>query len=258
MPVRLLFLLALIGGCAHLPTDVSTEGLPNFQHVSDRVYSGGQPDGPGFANLANCGIRTVVSVDGAAPDVAAARAAGMRYIHIPISYDGVPSVARLSLAQVLATTEAPWYVHCHHGHHRAPAAAAILAMFAEEIQRDEALRVLARAGTSPDYLGLWEAVRASQPPAADASLPPLQESAPVPDLAGSMARIDRIFDRLKAAPLPQDALLLQEEFREAHRLLPADAPDTLRQGLLHSIKQSARLDSARKLDCRSCHNQFRD
>jgi protein tyrosine phosphatase (PTP) superfamily phosphohydrolase (DUF442 family) len=254
---RICLLLFLVG-CTHPSAKFATEGLPNLRRVSPQVYSGGQPEGPGFANLAKCGFRTVVSVDGAKPDLEAARAAGLRYVHIPISYDGVPETAQLALAQVLASTDGPWYVHCHHGRHRAPAAAVFLAMFASEIDTSEALRLLESAGTNPDYQGLWQAVREFQPLPETAELPPLVESAPVDNLVEAMARIDRLFDSLKADPNPRTALLLREEFRESHRLLPPDAPDELRQGLIESEAHAATVDDALKLNCKTCHRQFRD
>lgn len=200
----------------------------------------------------------MVSVDGALPDLASAKAAGLRYVHIPLSYDGVPEAAQLALAKVHATTEGPWYVHCHHGRHRAPAAAAILAMFAKSLDHTAAEALLTRAGTSPDYTGLWQAVRDYQPPPPTQPLPQLVESAEVADLAAAMARIDRLFDELKEKPDPLKALLIREEFREAHRLLADDAPDALREGLATSEKQAATVQGALAIDCKSCHRQYRD
>ena len=46
-----------------------------------------------FAELAELGVRTVVSVDGAKPQADAARHHGLRYVHIPIGYDGVSEEA---------------------------------------------------------------------------------------------------------------------------------------------------------------------
>lgn len=58
---------------------------PNLQHVSANVWSGGAPESDeAFASLNELGIRTIVSVDGARPDVAAARRYGLRYVNIPI------------------------------------------------------------------------------------------------------------------------------------------------------------------------------
>ena len=63
--------------------------LPDrFRQISRGVFSGAQPlHADHFASLRALGIDTLVSVDGAVPDVETARRFGLRYIHIPIGYD---------------------------------------------------------------------------------------------------------------------------------------------------------------------------
>jgi protein tyrosine phosphatase (PTP) superfamily phosphohydrolase (DUF442 family) len=257
-PLKALIPILLLVGCAHPPDKLASEDLPNLHRADSRIFSGGQPTRSGFATLAERGVRTIVSVDGAAPDVAAARAAGLRYIHIPIGYDGVPKPAQLALAGVAASSQGPWYVHCHHGKHRAPVAAAILGMLATELSRTKALGLLERAGTGRDYEGLWQAVRDFQPPPIDATLPSLHETVETSDLVAAMARIDRLFDQHKLTPRPQTALLLREEFREARRLLSADAHPDLRRGLADSESRAATVKGALSIDCKSCHRRFRE
>ena len=70
-------------------------------------------------------MQTVISVDGAKPDLEAARKHGLRYVHLPHGYDGVPAPRGDELAIALRTLEGPIYVHCHHGKHRSPAAAGV-------------------------------------------------------------------------------------------------------------------------------------
>ena len=69
--------------------------------VSEKLYSGAAPEGDrGFSTLQALGIRTVITVDGARPDVAIARRFGLRYVHLPFGYDGCPSPRALeSFAQ---------------------------------------------------------------------------------------------------------------------------------------------------------------
>ena len=250
--------ILLLVGCAYSPANLGGKDLPNLHRVDSRIFSGGQPAGSGFAKLAKRGVRTIVSVDGAAPDLASARAAGLRYIHIPIGYDGVPEPAQLALAAVAASSQSPWYVHCHHGKHRAPVAAAILGMLATELSQPKALGLLERAGTGRDYQGLWQAVRDFRQPPSDATLPSLHETVETSDLVAAMARIDRLFDQHKLTPRPQTALLLREEFREAARLLSADAPPDLRRGLADSERRAATVKGALSIDCKSCHRRFRE
>src|SRR5690349_9452889 len=70
---------------------IDTRHLPNAVRIHAKVFSGGLPDGEaGFAELQELGIKTVISVDGAKPDVATAKKHGLRYVHMPHGYDGVP------------------------------------------------------------------------------------------------------------------------------------------------------------------------
>ena len=66
-------------------------GLHNVFPIGDKVFSGSSPEGrAGFESLHAMGIRTIISVDGAKPHVDLAREQGLRYVHIPIGYDGLP------------------------------------------------------------------------------------------------------------------------------------------------------------------------
>ncbi|MEM7262874.1 MAG: hypothetical protein AAF488_12855, partial [Planctomycetota bacterium] len=99
------------------------------------LYSGGEPAGEvAFAALARLGVRTVVSVDAALPNADLARRYGLETVHIPIGYDGVHADAALALTAVARTRPGPYFVHCHHGVHRGPAAVAIMGSFASGCQ----------------------------------------------------------------------------------------------------------------------------
>ena len=257
--------------------------------VSDRLYSGSEPEGDkGFAALTGLGIKTVVSVDGARPDVKVARQNGLRYIHIPIGYDGVPDRAAAALARAAREAEGPLYVHCHHGRHRGPAAAAIACIATNAAQGKEALKILELAGTGREYSGLWRDVEAYHPPSADAQFPELVEIAEVGSFAAAMASVDRDWDNLKLcreanwqtpeshpdlAPL-QVALLLREALSEARRITPAGRFDEqfrtwlaeaeTRAAAIETQLKAANLEEAgrqsRLLDqsCKQCHAKFRN
>ena len=47
------------------------------------------------------GVKTVISVDGAKPDVDLAKKHGMRYVHLPHGYDGVPDDRAKELAKAV-------------------------------------------------------------------------------------------------------------------------------------------------------------
>ncbi|MBU6208995.1 MAG: hypothetical protein KGR22_03710, partial [Planctomycetes bacterium] len=58
-------------------------GLHNLVAFHDDVWSGSVPEGDaGFDSLTSLGVRTIISVDGALPDLERARARGMRYVHL--------------------------------------------------------------------------------------------------------------------------------------------------------------------------------
>jgi protein tyrosine phosphatase (PTP) superfamily phosphohydrolase (DUF442 family) len=218
------------------PEPIALPGTENPFRLSPRLYSGGDPRGDAaFAALRGLGVRTIISVDGAAPDVEAARRAGLRYVHLPIGYDGVPREQALRIIQAVRKAGGPVYIHCHHGKHRGPAAAAVCGMATEGWTHDEATAWLRQAGTSDDYEGLFEAARTFEPPTAEelaAVGDDLPERSAVPALVDLMVKIDAGWDRLKALRAagfrppaeqpdldpPHEALLLAEQYREALRL----------------------------------------
>jgi protein tyrosine phosphatase (PTP) superfamily phosphohydrolase (DUF442 family) len=151
------------------PETLTVPGVHNVWRITPTVYSGSSPEGAaGFAGLRALGVRTVVSVDGAEPDVALAEQHGLRYVHVPIGYDGVPRDRALQLAQVLRTLPGPVFVHCHHGKHRGPAAAmAACRLLDPRWDADRARRWLEQAGTDPHYRGLYADVAQTTPATTD-------------------------------------------------------------------------------------------
>jgi protein tyrosine phosphatase (PTP) superfamily phosphohydrolase (DUF442 family) len=274
------------------PTPVEVEGLHNVYRLSARLYSGSGPEGDaGFAALRALGVKTVISVDGAAPDAATAGRYGLRYVHVPVSYDGIPREKAWRMARAARDLPGPVYVHCHHGQHRGPAAAAcVLLALDPSFTRDDAAAWLAQAGTDPRYRGLIELPRTlPRPSAADLDALPADFPAvvAVPDLTRLMVAIDARWDHLKAAKAagwkappghpdidpPHEALQLLELYREAGRL-----PDVTRRGegflaLLQEAEQATgELEKALRGDvgaaqaafeqsqalCGRCHTKYRD
>src|SRR5262245_46397548 len=73
------------------PEKINEPTLPNAFRLHTKVISGGQPDGElAFAKLKELGVKTIISVDGARPEVELAKKYGLRYVHLPHGYDGVP------------------------------------------------------------------------------------------------------------------------------------------------------------------------
>jgi len=174
--------------------------LSNAYRFSDKVITGAQPLGKAaFQALKELGVKTVISVDGARPDLALAKKSGLRYIHLPIGYDGVPADCASALAKAILELDGPLYVHCHRGTHRGPAAAATACVVAGILSNDEALARMKVVGTSAHYLGLWASAREAKPvPAQDLKQLKVEfkEVAPVPKLAEAMVQLDGVFERL--------------------------------------------------------------
>jgi protein tyrosine phosphatase (PTP) superfamily phosphohydrolase (DUF442 family) len=264
------------------------DGIHNLMKVSNRMYSGSEPHGEeGFASLAKLGVKTVISVDGAKPNVEIAKQYGIRYVHIPIGYAGVPEDAGLSLMRAVTEVDTPIYVHCHHGKHRGPAAAAVACVAAGDLTNKDAIKVLERAGTSKDYQGLWRDVKDFVPPPAGAKLPELVETAEVGSFVAAMSQVDRAFDNLKlcrdakwSAPPEepdlaptQEALLLMEGLHEAGRNLEDGHDEQFKKWLAEAETQATELRNdlqtnnadaatARLLglenSCKQCHQKYRD
>ena len=237
-PLFLAVLVTWICGAAatEQPHPVETIALHNVFQLADGIYSGNSPDSEAaFRELQKLGVKTIISVDGAKPNVALARKFGMRYVHLPIGYGGVPRARAVELAKAAQTADGPLYVHCHHGKHRGPAAAAAVCRATQSWSAEKADGFLKQAGTSLDYAGLYRDVRFSRPPSAEelARVPrEFPEAAKTPDIVNVMVEIDEHFAALKTAqkagwrevPVPQ-ATLLWELVREHAR-----DPQTARQG----------------------------
>ncbi len=263
-------------------------GLQNLLKITDKIYSGGEPaNSEAFSSIVRLGVKTVVSVDGAQPDVETARKYGLRYIHIPIGYDGIEASACLSLTRLVKDVEGPYYIHCHHGAHRGPAAAAIAGIAEGNIDNKDAHDILELAGTSENYVGLWRDVENFQVPDQNVKLPDLVEKAEVSSLAAAMAEIDRSYDNLKLCRIVnwntppdhpdlvpvQEVGLLKEGLREAARnqiqeydkqfeksLLEAELFAQNIEEMLHAkdlIKAEEQFLNLKQA-CKSCHKKYRN
>ena len=261
--------------------------IENVHPLTPQLISGGQPKGDAaFSKLAEMGVKTIVSVDGGKPELELAKKHGLRYVHIPIGYDGVDADAQASLTRLMREAEGPIFIHCHHGKHRGPAAAAVACMAAGDMNREQAAEFMKLAGTGKEYKGLWRDVTAFTPLPADATLPPLVEAVHEESLAGAMAGLDRAWDGMKLcqaagwktpeghADLAPDhqGLLVWEGLVESRRMA-AGADPQLVKCLDEAVAEAAQLrqsiqagDGAAstrhfkqvEAACARCHEQYRN
>ena len=182
------------------PDKVEVDGLHNVLRIADQLYSGSGPDSEkSFASLRKLGIKTVISVDGARPNLELAKKHGLRYVHVPIGYNGMSHSQVVRLAKAVKEVPGPIYIHCHHGKHRGPTAAAVAQLCADEnCKVATALEILKKAGTDPKYKGLFASIRNFQRPSnrelASVGVPP--EAVRAAGLTQAMVSIDNTWDHL--------------------------------------------------------------
>ena len=276
---------------AVLTADGAPVGLPRYMKCTDKIGQGAQPEGEvAFQNLAALGYTTALSVDGAEPAVDLAARYGIRYVHLPIGYDGVPADRARMIVKAVETSPGPVYIHCHHGKHRGPTAVAI-ALIAAGYTNSQALEHLVRSGTSPHYAGLYRDIREFSAPSVSelARLPEEFPSRVHPDgVVEVMVGVSHRFELLKAsrgagwtAPEnhpdvdpPHEARMLWEQYRELSRLGRAgdkganffvllrngeEAAVDLEQALRRGDAEGSNKAYGRvRQNCQSCHADFRD
>lgn len=179
-------------------------GIHNAVAYHDGFISGSAPEGDiAFDTLKSMGIRTIITVDGAVPDVAAAESRGIRYIHLPIGYNGFDEARKLQLARAVrdAMANGPVYMHCHHGKHRSAGAAGAVAVSLGWASPDAMVERMKVSGTAPNYTGLYRCTSESKPLAKetiDAVAPNFPSISKPNDFVGAMVETDEVFDHLKA------------------------------------------------------------
>lgn len=280
-----------------MPEKVDAAHLPNVFRLHEKVLSGGQPEGEAaFQELQVLGVKTVISVDGARPDVDLAKKYGLRYVHLPHGYDGVPERRVKELARAVRDLPGPVYIHCHHGKHRSPAAATVACVSTGLLSSSQALMALKTAGTSENYRGLYQSVESArllESRLLDSLPGEFPETAALPPMAEAMVSIEHHFDHLKkfaadgwkldpehpALTPAHEALLLREQYTELLRTdevqkKPEEFQRILREGEAATLELESLLRNevsadmaARKVaavfstltqGCSTCHKTFRD
>ncbi len=294
--------------CSTEQSDEMSEGLPHLIEIGRylktkppdvQTFCGGKPaDQNGFQSLASLGVRTVVSVDASPPRLDIACKFGLQYVHIPLAYSGIDGMQVEALARVLLERPAPIYIHCHHGQHRAPAAAACALVAIGHLDAEQAVEFMQRAGTGSQYQGLYESVKQVRPVDPTARLPELFESVAMESLSSRMAQVEEYWEQFEQTlqesaaskkQLAHQSLLLAEGLREIHRQFERPEEDgkpdrrdarlrrdfwqayeTSRQiqvrvaesldseQVLSKDRQLMQLSKQLQTQCQSCHQSFRN
>lgn len=276
------------------PTVVDQAHLHNAHVVTDKVISGAQPEGEAsFKALQELGVKTILSVDGAAPDVETARKYGLRYVHMPITYSGVTDDEGRAIAKSLVELPGPIYVHCHHGKHRSAAAVAVACVYNGTLQPQQTQSVLQTFGTGKNYLGLWKAALEAKPLSPE-ELAGIKneyvETAKLATFTEAMVGADQHWDHVKQMKeigwrVPPDhpdldpaheVLQANEHLREAARLpTTAARPEDFRKILDDAEQTTGKLSELLRAEptdakaadalyqratesCAACHKVYRD
>lgn len=197
---------------------VDMPGLLNVVAYHDGYWSGSVPYGDeGFATLAAMGVKTVISVDGAEPEVETATKYGIKYIHLPIMYSGFTEERKLELARATrdSVRAGPTYIHCHHGKHRSAGAAGAAAVSLGWATPEEMVARMKVSGTAAGYKGLYACTTNATPVSMsvlDAVPADFPEVAKPQGYVKGMVEIDHVTEHLK-------------EIETAGWSVPKDHPD---------------------------------
>jgi hypothetical protein len=281
------------------PTETTPRDYPGLHNVVGYhagFVTGSLPEGDaGFDSLAAMGVKTIVNVDGAPGDVERASARGIRYVHLPIGYNGFDEPRRRELMRAVrdGTRTGGVYLHCHHGKHRAPAAAGAVAVGLGWLTPEAAIERMKIAGTGPNYQGLYACtaaatlVPATEIDAVAADFPAVSKPQ---GFVKSMLEIDQTADHLKAIekagwnpPADHPDLVPAAEagrLADLHRLLvggpyaarkpagfttmltaTASHAQSLEDMIASGEKDAAKLSERFKIvmaSCKECHAKYRD
>jgi protein tyrosine phosphatase (PTP) superfamily phosphohydrolase (DUF442 family) len=216
-------------------------GLSHVFRLGDSIYSGSSPeDGVAFESLKRLGVNTIISVEAYPPDAELARQHGMRYVHLPITFHGIPHEVVVGLVRASRELPGSYYVHSHHGRSRGPAAAiALWRCLDKHITAEQADATLRLIDGTRAFPGLHDSLRSIRVPTEAelaATKSDLPEATAVPPMARSMSEIDRMWDRVATPASDRNSTTIAfqlstaydiiEQFREAAEL--RDATDAMK------------------------------
>ncbi len=111
--------------------DGNPAGVSNFGRVTETFLRGGEVTADGLKNLHSIGVRTIVDLrDDPEPEEAeVCRQLGLTYYSFPLTGHEAPDPATMQkVLDLITKADAPIYVHCSGGKHRAGTACAMYRM----------------------------------------------------------------------------------------------------------------------------------
>jgi protein tyrosine phosphatase (PTP) superfamily phosphohydrolase (DUF442 family) len=140
------------------------EGVQNVYRLSPRILTGGKPEGEiGFSELQKLGVKTIVSVTDSPPDQDTAEKHGMKYVHVPMTYEGLSAEQKEKILSAAGASSEPVYLHCNSGRNRGATAAGLCLVGIEGKSNEEAIDWMKMRGVKEEYQALYEDVRDFKP-----------------------------------------------------------------------------------------------
>lgn len=141
--------------------------IDRFHQVDARLYRGAQPAPAEFKDLAGKGIKTVLDLrDGdRSEEQKLVKAAGMRYINVPMKGFALPTDEQISkaLSTIDDKASVPVFVHCRLGKDRTGTVVACYRIARERWENERALREARTLGMSWLQRAMQSYVRQFQP-----------------------------------------------------------------------------------------------
>jgi tyrosine-protein phosphatase SIW14 len=120
----------------------ATVRIDNFGEVNANYYRGAQPEKRDYRDLAALGVKMVIDLtrDGRSDEPGLVKAAGMKFVRIPLTTTERPSEQAVAQFLQLVNDPAnqPVYVHCQGGRHRTGTMTAVYRMTQDGWTADQA------------------------------------------------------------------------------------------------------------------------
>ena len=149
-------------------TKPPVEGVRNFARLGTTVACGGATSPEAFAEIKKMGFVSVINLrlaTEANADVekgeAAAKAAGLRYVHVPFDGKPNPAAADQFLAAITAPGAEPAFIHCAGGN-RAATMWLIKRLVVDRWEQERAVKEAAALGQTSEELRKWAIAYAAE------------------------------------------------------------------------------------------------
>lgn len=134
---------------------ISLPGAPNLHQIAPGIYRSAQPSALGMRELADLGIRTVISFRNNHDDTKALANTHMRLVSVPINTWNIRDEHVVQTLRALKRTEdGPFLLHCQHGADRTGLMSAMYRIVVQGWDKKRAIEELIQGGYG--YHAAWK------------------------------------------------------------------------------------------------------